>query len=446
MIVARHPLRQSKEQPTNLLFAMAIFLVVVQQGAFVSAPLILQDVAPGEISGSFIPGLIPNDGFAAGIQGAENPANTFAVGLSLIFVGIASLFWRRQVAVLAANNPAAVFFSLLVVLSAVWSIHPELTIRRGIGYLITMLVAAYLSIRFEGRDKMEILSWSFAISAAGSVLFVAAFPDRGIMQTGDLAGSWRGVFAHKNHFGPVMALAIFCELFILATRGFESAWRFILVGCYLALVFLSRSMTAIASAIFYIFGSFAYLLWERDRKAGLTIVLILVVIGLLSQCVLWLEPEFALSLLGKDPTLTGRTALWVAAVELIKHKPLLGWGYRAVWEPNDEFSARIAMEFDWAPPSSHNAFLEIALQLGLLGAGTLMVIVCVALWRAIRCCSEGIQPLGWFALMFFVGAIVAGQTEASLGQNQLAEWLMFNLLMFSCGLRLKRTSMAASYA
>ena len=70
----------------------------------------------------------------------------------------------------------------------------------------------------------------------------------------------------------------------------------------------------------------------------------------------------------------------------------------------------------------------------------MLVIVIIALWRGLRCCRVGLLPLGWFSLMFFVGAVLAAQTMETLGQNQVIEWVAFNVLSFSCGLGLASRS------
>ena len=107
-----------------------------------------------------------------------------------------------------------------------------------------------------------------------------------------------------------------------------------------------------------------------------------------------------------------------------------------MWQPDDPAGIVIDQINGWGATSSHNGFLEIALQLGLVGVALLGVIIFIALRRGLRCCTAGIRPLGWFAVMFVVGAIAAAQTMETLGQNQVIEWVIFNVLSFSCGLAL----------
>ena len=236
------------------------------------------------------------------------------------------------------RNKSSLIFTLFALTSTAWSIHPDLTIRRGVGYVLTMLIAAYLTLRFDLVDRMKALSASFAVSAIGSLAFVAAFPAYGIMQDGELAGAWRGVFSHKNVLGPVMAVAVFTELFILVAGRGRPRWRLASLGTYFVLVVLSHSATALLLSLAFVVGTCVYLLWRRDKLMGLAGSTAVVIFILATLAVLWRDPEFVLGIVGRDTTLTGRTALWSSVMAFIGQRPVLGWGYRAMWQGNDASS------------------------------------------------------------------------------------------------------------
>lgn len=404
--------------PSRLAWIAAVFLVLVQQDAFVSTPLVLKDFS------------------VAAFRDTQNPFNTAAVALSILFISIACLPRIRQIGTLISDNRFSFLYMLVVLFSAAWSIHPDLTVRRGIGYVLTMLIAAYLSLGFDVLDRLKVLSWSFAISAMGSVLFAVAFPQYGVMQTVDLVGNWRGVFPHKNVLGPVMAVAVFTELFILVVSRGRPRWRFALLGLYFALVVLSHSSTALLLSLAFLAGTCLYLMYQPGRQMLVHITIVGVPLVLAALIFIWNDPDLALGIIGKDTGLTGRTALWSTVAPLVEQRPVLGWGYRAMWQANDAYAAVIDQMTGWGAGHSQNTFLEIALQLGLVGTGVMLGIVVIALRRGVRCCNRAILPLGWFSLMFFGAAIMAGMTEATLGQNQNIIWLAFNILAFSCGIGL----------
>ena len=77
---------------------------------------------------------------------------------SLVSIVIASSFVYRDIENIFARNMATVAYISLVVISVAWSIHPDLTFQRAIGGILSMLVAAYLSVRFGEKDRMKVLS------------------------------------------------------------------------------------------------------------------------------------------------------------------------------------------------------------------------------------------------------------------------------------------------
>jgi O-antigen ligase len=104
-----------------------------------------------------------------------------------------------------------------------------------------------------------------------------------------------------------------------------------------------------------------------------------------------------------------------------------------MWLSSDTISRYIDTTVGFSVPSSHNAFLEIALQLGWIGVGIMALLLLEGLRRAVRCLTRGNSTLGFFSIMFVCGIIMAGLTTETLGQNQVIEWLVFNVLLFSCG-------------
>jgi exopolysaccharide production protein ExoQ len=361
----------------------------------------------------------------------EPVINTVFAAASLASIVIASSFVYRYIAQLLARNLAILAYSSLVVISVAWSIHPDLTLHRSIGWILLLLVAAYLSVRFGEKDRMKLFSFAFAISAIGSLLFVAAYPAYGIED-----GDWRGVFSQKNGLGETMAVAIFVELYLLVLSNWRPIWRFGLLSIYLTLLILSHSLTSLICSVLYLAGTAVYIIGKGDKLAALIVAITLGLPLLLLQLGLWYNADLLLSVFGKDATFTGRTDLWLATLDLIKQKPLLGWGYMATWVPTDPQTAAIWAEFGWPVPNAHSAYLDVTLQLGLVGLGLLLMIIAITWQRALACCRRGVLPLGWFSLVLIVGVLLFSITETGMGQSHSIYWLLLNVFNFSSGLSL----------
>lgn len=133
---------------------------------------------------------------------------------------------------------------------------------------------------------------------------------------------------------------------------------------------------------------------------------------------LWIDQNFVFGLIGKD--VTGRTEMWSLVIGLMEQRPPFGWGYRAMWEEDDTITEVLDdLTGNWGINSAHNVFLEIILELGMLGLFALLLIIGIAFWRGLRCSNRGIVVLGWVSLTFFMGAITADWSGDVLGLTKL---------------------------
>jgi O-antigen ligase len=367
---------------------------------------------------------------------------------SLVSIVIASSFIYRDIANIFARNMANLAYIFLVVLSVAWSIHPDITFQRAIGCILSMLVGAYLSVRFGEKDRMKVFSLFFAISAIGSLLFVAAYPEEGIRYDDSGGFAMVGLYSHKNMLGQVMSIAILVELYLLVLGNWRPIWRFGLLSTYLTLLILSQSLTSLICGAFYLAGTAVYIIGRRDKLMAIIVAITLGLPLLFLQLGLLYNADLLLSFFGKDPSITGRADIWLESLDLIKQKPLLGWGYMATWSLDDPQFALIRERLQWPIPNAHSAYIDVTLQLGAVGLGLLLTIIAIASRRALACLRMGV-PLGWFSLMLLVGALAYSIVETDLGQNQSIGWLLVNVFNFSCGLTLAslhRRGFAISYS
>ena len=375
-----------------------------------------------------------------------NILNTLAVSLNITLLVPLCLLHYRQLAPVIYGNKVVVALIMFIFLTTAWSIYPDVTFRRSVNYFSAILTAFYIAGRFDIDEIMKILSWGIAIPAVCSFLFVAAFPSDAIHrqatisepQVTEIAGAWKGVFAHKNVLGHVMSVGVIVELYILTGTTNRVVWHALLLcGCF-ALVILSRSSTAILLASFYLAGASLFFLLQRAREYFGVGLAILMVFGAMIWAIYWTDPNSVFAFLGSDATLTGRTQLWELVRHLISERPLLGWGYSAMWLPTDPVAIAVSRAVGWWVPQAHNAILEVTLELGFVGLVIVLIFIAVSLWRSVRCLMAGHHKLGMLSVVFFLGVIISGATESTFAQNQDIEWVVFNVLSFACGLQIMR--------
>jgi O-antigen ligase len=103
-------------------------------------------------------------------------------------------------------------------------------------------------------------------------------------------------------------------------------------------------------------------------------------------------------------SLSGRLGLWSTSMEMIRSRPLFGYGYGAV-------QPLLQREFDWAG-TAHNAPLEAALSTGVIGA-LLLLLFAVLVGRAnyIAASGFGLGAVAWI--------VVSATTSASIARPGL---------------------------
>lgn len=102
--------------------------------------------------------------------------------------------------------------------------------------------------------------------------------------------------------------------------------------------------------------------------------------------------------LGKGATLSGRTYIWAATMENIKNSPIYGHGLNAngLWAENVTFQGKVF--------SSHNMFLEVLIQTGIIGLVLYLLFLFTSIRRGEKAIING-SDYEYFFLIFIVFVI-----------------------------------------
>ena len=124
--------------------------------------------------------------------------------------------------------------------------------------------------------------------------------------------------------------------------------------------------------------------------------------------------------MGRDATLTGRTAIWHAALSLVQN-PIVGMGFESFWvgPRYDEMATLTDMPLNQA----HNGYIEVFLNLGWIGVA-LLALVLIAAYGRIVSALRRMTPVASLRLAYFMVAICQNFTEASFKMMHPA-WIAF---------------------
>jgi exopolysaccharide production protein ExoQ len=381
---------------------------------FHSAVLILQ-------WGAIMP-LLLNSTHGPADLGAANPLNTIS---NVIVLAMVLLLHLRHARATLRYTPALWLILGLLVLafaSTFWSEYPDITLRRASSLATGALWAWYVAVRYDLSDVVRLFAQTLAFLALTSLAIAIAIPGIG---GADPLGpdGWRGVFATKNDLGAAMSIGAATYIYLLTAREQRlSALLLRLAGlaCCLTLLYLSESRTSWVLAMVAPIICIVNRLMHRRIAIGIIIWTIFILILAPGTVLLAEQLSVIAPMLGRDATLTGRADLWAMLPAFISERPWLGYGYGGFWVESSPRVDFIWNAIGWAAPHSHNGWLDVLLDLGIVGLTIMAVQLLLVLVKTIRAVIAGHEPDAQFLMLMTVGLLINNLAESSLvrpGQN-----------------------------
>ena len=335
---------------------------------------------------------------------------------------------HREVWNVVKNNLAIPSMMVLAVISAQWSTSPQITLQMCTQVGLCTLFACYLAARYTAERLMELLVFMGVVSGLLSVFFSLALPGYGIFQ-GYAGGAWQGICNHKNSLGISMAFLLSPIFF---TNTYSRGRRITYAAFMLFLIVMSQSRGAWGCT----FGMLLFIGWIFlvRRVTGRELTLLLVVSGVaaisMSTAAILFWPKVA-TMLGKDPSMTGRSQIYYEVWQTILKQPLLGYGFGGFWFPGSLESQRIGLAIGWPNIGyAENGVLELALQVGFIGVGIVLAFIVRAFVQGLRLLrSPHYSPrIGWFLTILAFAAL----TNIDAGWFMTSDTLDWVLIVIAC--------------
>ena len=354
--------------------------------------------------------------------------------LTLILLALRVLSTRRVVwGDLVGQNLALASFLLFALVSVSWSEEPLVSVRRWIRDLGTYLMIIVVLSDDRPFDAVRTLIRRvcyFLIPL--SIVFIKYYPGFGVtysVWTGQ--AMYVGVTTGKNNLGLLCVLSALYFFWDILARWSHRAnvrtRKIILVdvafiGMTLWLLRLANSATAsVCLAVGLTIIVAAHSSFGKSNPGRL---LKLVPSAIAFYLILNWAFEFndlVIRALGKDPSLTGRTALW-ADLWSFETNPLVGTGYESFWL--GERLKIIWRLHPWRPNQAHNGYLEVYLNLGLMGIALLGAVV-ISCYRRISAAFRDSIDLAKLMLAVWTTMLLFCTTEAGFKYPIL--WFIFLL-------------------
>jgi len=355
---------------------------------------------------------------AGAVQLSDGSLGFQAFSASIYTIALIGLLIRYQVAItLVSRNKALALFVVYILLSALWSDLPGVTLRRSLALFGTTIFALYLAVRFKPSELISLLALALAITVVENQLLVILSPETSIHWRGNY-GAWKGGLGHKNILGRTMVLAMLV-LWVAAPQ--HRALKPMFIAIFLLAFFLtvmSQSRTSWIAAICLVL-SVPFLRQLRRSRVPVAlrfVVVLLIGLGGIGFFVLEYAQE-GLSLLGRDDTFSGRTGIWESAIKVGSEQPLLGSGYRTFYTRG--VTNRILIG------NGHNSFLDLWLELGFIGFGLFVTTLVIVTRRALQRLVDSEDRRGLWYVLFIIFMILFGLAAQVFPDHGTIPWVLY---------------------
>jgi exopolysaccharide production protein ExoQ len=310
---------------------------------------------------------------------------------------------------------------LWAALSVTWSIDPGVSQRRAIAVAASTLFGLYLAARYDGRSLAELLASSFLILALGSYAVSLALPSLGVHADVN-AGAWRGLWYEKNQMGATMVYgALTCAAAAALAPGRRLLWLATL-GLCVGLIVMTQSKTSLLALALGLGLGGGLSLMNRGPAAAVALIWLGVTLSGLLGGLYLLAPEVLFDAMGKDASLTGRTDIWSAVMRAAEARPLQGYGFAAFWTDDSTPAKWIRHQLGWTVPTAHSGWMDLLVQLGMVGVGLFALVLGAAFLAALARFGRTGDG-GWAVMLLAVFTLQILSESFILAHNSLP-WVL----------------------
>lgn len=351
----------------------------------------------------------------------------------LIITGLFILFKRKLNWSLIIKDNLWIFLLFLYCgISIAWSDLPYASLKAWIKVMVIPIMALIIITEINYIESLRtVLQRTAYILIPLSIVLIKYFPAYGRSYSPwDGTTFYGGVTTYKNGLGVLCFIAgifiVWNLIIVLRDKSTHSGKIPVLVNIamlcmILWLLMISDSATALTV---FIVGVCVLIALEIPIiKNNLNIVVFILLLLGLFTFLSFNAFEGLVTSLGRDTTLTGRTAIWKKVLSMDTN-PMIGSGYASFWLGD---RGEFLLNLNWQRlTQAHNGFIEVYLNLGLVGLGLLIMMIVKTYKNAKNSLSTDFE-YGKLQISYMTVFILTNVTEATFAIKSIS-WFMFVLI------------------
>ena len=384
----------------------------------------------------------------------------FGVVVAIIVATAILILVRHRAVVTLANVPwPLVAFLALATLSIAWSFYPGASALGVLSQFVTTIPALAVGLLLSGRELLRALGRALRIILWLSILFelvvafivrapvlpvwataadrldppLMLFWSRNLLLEGDKI---QGIVGNSALLAMVALIALIVFSVEVAARSVGRVTGTASILLAAAIIALTRSATIYAGIIGVAVFLAAILLMRHastPRARSATYAVIAAAAAAVTALSLVFQSQL-LQLVGKSDNLTGRSGIWDTVIALAQQRPVFGWGWVSFWPPWVEPFKNLIIRNGVMQLHAHNAWLDVWLQLGIVGLivfGALVITTLVRSWLTAtdRVVSAPGSPGTFSAVSLLAPLLLTALLVQSLAESRLLVEGCFMLLV-----------------
>jgi exopolysaccharide production protein ExoQ len=307
--------------------------------------------------------------------------------------------------------------------SSLWADEPTISFRRFAALLCEAVAALAVAKRTSARQFAWIV---VSCTLTWMTLGILAELSLGTMRPWLSGYRFSGIF-HPNRMSVNCSVLVLSSMYLYVTGQYQRKWLLGVAALAFAMVLLAASRSALGAMIVAAAVVWALTAPRRHVFVGALSGFWLAALGVLLMGILQVSvtgDSISLGRADNDPSsLTGRLPLWEDLFHYIGQRPFIGHGYNSFWTV--DHIREISDVQSWSISTAHSTYLDLLLNVGIVGAFLCLSTLLLALLRAIRL-GQKIPGAGYgFIAATILYGLTAGFFETTFGMSWF--WQFFVL-------------------
>jgi exopolysaccharide production protein ExoQ len=335
-----------------------------------------------------------------------------------------TLVWRRFYWWgVVSEHPCLMLLFYFMLSSIIWSDIPSISFRRWVKELVPLVIAFVILTEPNPRQAVQsIIRRMLYILIPFSIVLIKFFPYYG-RQYARWSGKemWIGVCLQKNGLSEICIVSTLFLVWTFVKRRqgnnipVHKYLKFVEVILFIMVLYLLKgppgaySATSVAVLAVGLTMFFIFLRMKKHQSyPGANILMIIVAFGIalgIALPIVGVESiGAAATLLGREDTLTGRTEIWAGLLPSAMENFFLGHGFGGFWTTETEEAH--------GEKSAHNGYLEVFLEIGMIG----LMVTAIYLLSCLRKFYEKLSDdFDWasFSICYLIMAVLHNMAEST---------------------------------